>query len=220
MTLTSAVGLVWSVNRIVEADGLADAHVELGREPARDGLRRDAPRLRVADHAFDAAAGLEAELRQLRRLAAARVAADDDDAMRLDRREQLLARRRDRQRLRILEPIARRSPRGDDLLARAAHSRPPYSLLSHPSYLLTQPYLRTAALVPRTIPVRSSQQPRNTCRTSSAILNVPYVHTDGDTLFCIPSSNSTTHISLSASTRIAPTLDFPSFISSTLALPS
>ncbi len=65
----------------LETDGLADAHVELGGEPARDGLRGDAPRLRVADHPVDAAARLEAELRQLRRLAAARVAADDDDAM-------------------------------------------------------------------------------------------------------------------------------------------
>ncbi len=108
----------------LEAHGLADAHVELGREPARDGLRRDAPRLRVADQAFDAAPGLEAKLRKLRRLAAARVAADDDDAVRLDRREQLLARRRDRQRIRILEPIARRSPRGDYTVAREAHSRP------------------------------------------------------------------------------------------------
>ena len=66
----------------------------------------------------DAAAGLEADLRQLRRLAAARVAADDDDAMLRDRLEHLLARGRDRQLLRILEPIARRPPRGDDLLAR------------------------------------------------------------------------------------------------------
>ena len=67
----------------LEADGLADPHVELRGEPARDGLRGDAPRLRVADHAFDAAPGLEAELRQLRRLAAAGVAANDDDAVRL-----------------------------------------------------------------------------------------------------------------------------------------
>ena len=108
----------------LEADGFADAHVELGRKPARNGLRGDAPRLRVPDHAFDAAAGFEAELRQLRRLAAARVAADDDDAVRLDRFQQLLARCADRQRLRVFEPIARRPPRGDDFLARAAHSTP------------------------------------------------------------------------------------------------
>src|SRR5690242_20458227 len=78
----------------------------------------------MSDHAFDAAAGLETELRQLRRLAAARVAADHDDAMRRYRCEQLVPRRGDRQRLRILEPVARRSPSGDDLLARAAHKRP------------------------------------------------------------------------------------------------
>ena len=107
-----------------ETDGLADPHVELRGEPARDGLRSDAPRLRVTDHPEDAAPGLEAELRQLRRLAAARVAADDDDAVLRDRLEQLVARGRDRQLLRILEPIARRPPRGDDLVARRAHNSP------------------------------------------------------------------------------------------------
>ena len=81
ITLTSAAAarLIGETNR--EPHRTADAHVELGREPARDGLCRDAPRLCVADHAVDAAARFEAELRQLRRLAAARVAADDDDAV-------------------------------------------------------------------------------------------------------------------------------------------
>src|SRR6185369_9920104 len=49
-------------------------------------------RLRMADHARDAAARLEADLRQLRGLAAARVAADDDHAMGRERREDLRAR--------------------------------------------------------------------------------------------------------------------------------
>ena len=108
----------------LETDGLADAHVELRGEPARNGLRGDAPRLRVTDHPENAAAGLEAELRQLRRLAAARVAADDDDAVLRDRLEQLGTRGRDRQLLRVLEPIARRPPRRDDLVARRAHNSP------------------------------------------------------------------------------------------------
>ena len=47
----------------LEADGLADAHVELSGEPARNGLGSDAPRLSVTDHPEDAAPGLEAELR-------------------------------------------------------------------------------------------------------------------------------------------------------------
>jgi hypothetical protein len=107
-----------------QPDGLADARAELGREPARDGLRRNAARLRVTDHARDAAAGLETELRQLGRLAAARVAADDDDAVRSECREQLLARGGDRQGLRVFDAKPRRPPRGDDLVARAAHNRP------------------------------------------------------------------------------------------------
>ncbi len=47
----------------LETNGLANPHVELGREPARHSLRRDAPRLRMADHALDTAARFEAQLR-------------------------------------------------------------------------------------------------------------------------------------------------------------
>ncbi len=65
----------------LEADRVAELHLELLGEPRGDRLRRDPARLRVADHPRDAAAGLEADLRQLRRLAAAGVAADDDHAM-------------------------------------------------------------------------------------------------------------------------------------------
>jgi hypothetical protein len=42
----------------LKTHGVADTHVELRGEPARDRLCRDAPRLRVANHPFDAAAGL------------------------------------------------------------------------------------------------------------------------------------------------------------------
>ncbi len=43
-----------------ETHGFADPHAELGREPACNRLCRNAARLRVTDHAGDAAAGLEA----------------------------------------------------------------------------------------------------------------------------------------------------------------
>ena len=42
-----------------EPDGLADAHAELLGEPRRNRLRCNSARLRVADHAVDAAACLE-----------------------------------------------------------------------------------------------------------------------------------------------------------------
>ena len=61
------------------ADRLAERRVELLRDARRHGARGDAARLRVADEAVHAAPELEADLRQLRRLAGARLAADDDD---------------------------------------------------------------------------------------------------------------------------------------------
>ena len=66
---------------------------------ARRGARGDAARLGVADQAVEAAAEFEADLRQLRRLARAGLAADDDDLMLLDGCRDLGAARIDRQRL-------------------------------------------------------------------------------------------------------------------------
>ena len=48
---------------IIEADGVTELYFELLGEPRRDRLRRDPARLRVADHARDAAARLETDLR-------------------------------------------------------------------------------------------------------------------------------------------------------------
>ena len=106
-----------------------------------DGARGDAPRLRVADEAAHAAAELEADLRQLRRLAGTGLAADDDDGMLADRARDLVPARRHRQlvgkliggrassrcrarrggrahRLRELEPLAFGGP----LLAQPRHA--------------------------------------------------------------------------------------------------
>ena len=61
---------------VVEADGVADARAErcaqLLGDPLGDRAGGDAARLGVADQPVDAAAELEAQLRQLRALARAR----------------------------------------------------------------------------------------------------------------------------------------------------
>ena len=74
------------------ADRLAGRRAELLRDSRGDRARGDAPRLRVADQTALAAAEREADLRQLRGLAGARLAADDDDRVRADRRRDLVAR--------------------------------------------------------------------------------------------------------------------------------
>ena len=81
------------------ADPLAERRGELVRDAVRDGARGDAPRLGVADETRRTAAEREADLRQLRRLAGARFAADDDDLVGRDGRGDLIALRRHRQRL-------------------------------------------------------------------------------------------------------------------------
>ena len=63
------------------ADRAADGRAELRGEAAGDGARGDASRLRVTDQPERAAAGFEADLRQLRRLAGTGRAADDDQLM-------------------------------------------------------------------------------------------------------------------------------------------
>src|SRR5690606_5570614 len=67
-----------------------------------------------ADRAEDSAAGLEAQFRKLRRLAAAGVAADDQHPMPLQRFENIATRARDRQLVGILEPEGRAAPPLDE----------------------------------------------------------------------------------------------------------
>ena len=89
-------------------DGLAERHAQLLGDPLRDGAGGEPARLGVADRAAHAAAELEAQLRQLRGLARARLPRDDDDLMVADRGQQILAPGGDRQ----LRRIADRRDRG------------------------------------------------------------------------------------------------------------
>ncbi len=83
------------------ANKLAQWRLQFFGDACRDGARRDAPRLRVADDAGDAAAGFEADLRQLRGFTGTGFAADDDHRMLFDGAADLIAVRRDRQFFRI-----------------------------------------------------------------------------------------------------------------------
>ena len=73
------------------ADDLARRRAELLRNAAGDRGGGEAARLGVPDQAALAAADDEADLRQLGRLARARLAADDDDLVRFDRARDVLA---------------------------------------------------------------------------------------------------------------------------------
>ena len=79
MSLTSVrrADLVGEADRV--ADGLAELGAELLGDALGDGAGGDAAGLGVADHAPDAAAELEADLRQLGGLARAGLAGDDHD---------------------------------------------------------------------------------------------------------------------------------------------
>ncbi len=79
-------GLVLEAHRI--ADRGAKLDPELVGDPLCDRARGDPPRLRVGDRR---APELEADLRQLRRLARAGLARDDDDLVLADRRQQIVA---------------------------------------------------------------------------------------------------------------------------------
>jgi len=89
------------LDRGLRADPVVEAHLvadqpagcpaELLRNPIRQGACRDAPRLGVADPPGEPASEFQTELRQLSRLAGARLAAKDDDLMRRDRLRDLLA---------------------------------------------------------------------------------------------------------------------------------
>ncbi len=74
----------------LEADVAAQRRTELLGDPRGDAAGGDAARLRVADQPRDAAAHFQADLRQLRRLARACLAADDHHLMVADGGRDLL----------------------------------------------------------------------------------------------------------------------------------
>ena len=92
-----------SSKRTRVADGPAELDAELLGDALGDGAGGEPPRLRVGDGAAHAAPELEADLRQLRRLARAGLAGDDDDLVGADRREQVVAARADRQLRRVFD---------------------------------------------------------------------------------------------------------------------
>eukprot|EP00160_Parvularia_atlantis_P010107 Unigene198_Nuclearia_a/m.724 Unigene198_Nuclearia_a/g.724 ORF Unigene198_Nuclearia_a/g.724 Unigene198_Nuclearia_a/m.724 type:complete len:554 (-) Unigene198_Nuclearia_a:1634-3295(-) len=99
--------------RVVEADREPDLlpklDTHLARHALRDRRRRHAPRLRAPDHAPGRAPpGLEQILRDLRRLAAAGRALDDRDLVLLDRVQDAVLVRRDRQVARQVVDVHRR----------------------------------------------------------------------------------------------------------------
>ena len=127
ISLTYASGLRVVGEAHLVADGLADRLAQLLRDARGDGARGDAARLRVADEPALAAAGGEADLGQLRRLAGAGFAADDDDRMLADRARDLVGALRDRQVRRIRDARLRRGARralGDRALEVGGEPRP------------------------------------------------------------------------------------------------
>jgi hypothetical protein len=86
---------------VAETDLVADEAAGLALQLLGDARRRgaggDPPRLRMADQAARAATELEADLRDLRRLAGAGLAADDDHLVLRDQRRDLVAAGVDRQ---------------------------------------------------------------------------------------------------------------------------
>ena len=78
------------------ADRVAERALQLLRDARRHRARGDAARLRVADESVHAAPELEADLRKLRGLARAGLAADDDDLVLANRARDLLPPRDDR----------------------------------------------------------------------------------------------------------------------------
>ena len=88
----------WSVKRTWNPTRSPTCCSELARDTARDRSRRDATRLRAADHSCDAAPRGKAQLRQLRRLSRTGFAGEHDDLMRADQAHDLVGLRGDRQR--------------------------------------------------------------------------------------------------------------------------
>ena len=83
------------------ADDLSQRRGQLLRDPRRDAAGGDAPRLRMPDQPADAAPVLEADLGQLRGLAGAGLAADDDCLVRTHCGGDVVAPRRHRELRRV-----------------------------------------------------------------------------------------------------------------------
>ena len=97
ITLMKVSSPTRSLNRTVKPTASADLGAQLLGDPLRHGAGGQAAGLRVADEAAHAEAELEAQLGQLRALARAGLAGDDDDLVVADRGEQRLAVGDDRQ---------------------------------------------------------------------------------------------------------------------------
>lgn len=105
---------------VLEADGVADLcaqpHAHLLGDALRNRHRCDAARLRAADHAARRVPRLKQVLRELRRLARARLPDDDEHLVRRDGSEELRLELEDGQRLALLLDGQRRAlPHGDVL---------------------------------------------------------------------------------------------------------
>ena len=104
-------GLVGEADRV--ANGVAERCVEFVGDPLRHGAGGQAARLGVAYGAADAAAEFQADLRQLRGLAGARLAGDDDHLVLGDGLGDLVAALADGQ-LRVGDRRNGRQPGGDE----------------------------------------------------------------------------------------------------------
>ena len=102
----------WSAKAHPEAHAAADRLPQFLRDASGQGARRKAPRLRMGDQPCDAATQFEAVLRQLRALAGARIAGDDEHLPMRQRLQDGLAPRRNRQFGIVLEQQLRRCARG------------------------------------------------------------------------------------------------------------
>ncbi len=91
-------------------DSRAKRRAQLGRDTFGHRACRDAPGLRVADRAQNPAPELEADLRQLRRLARARLPRDDHDLMVANRLGDLVFALDDRQPGRITDERHQATP--------------------------------------------------------------------------------------------------------------
>ncbi len=122
----------WSVKRTFQPTASPSGVLQLLGDPLGDRAGGDPARLGVPDHAADAPAQLQADLRDLRRLAGAGLTRDDHDLVVADRLQDLVLLLADRQLLGIRDlghPAARRGrSRASafvDLARRSRRARPP-----------------------------------------------------------------------------------------------
>src|SRR5690606_20181417 len=100
------------------SDGTAQFAADLGRDALGDRARGDTPRLRVPDLPPNAQSEVEADLRQLRRLARPGLAGDDHDLVVADRLGEVLGTSADRQLFGIRDARYRGPAPAHPLLAR------------------------------------------------------------------------------------------------------